>query len=88
MEVQGMQQLFRLVLPISVKIFLLFTISPALASAQNRIALVIGSATYSSAPLTNPTHDADDIAKALEQCDFNAIKALINVTAHRMGSGR
>jgi uncharacterized caspase-like protein len=42
--------------------------------APARIALVIGSAAYPSAPLANPLNDAADMAKELEAAGFTVIR--------------
>ena len=39
--------------------------------AEKRIALVIGNGAYSFAPLRNPVNDANAIADALGDCNFN-----------------
>jgi len=54
-------------------------------SAQ-REALVIGNADYSVAPLSNPVHDAKDMAKALTGLGFN-VTQLINATRREMKQG-
>jgi hypothetical protein len=43
------------------------------AQAENRVALVIGNGAYASAPLTNPVHDAQDMATALGRAGFDVI---------------
>ncbi len=44
---------------------------------QNRVALVIGNSRYQKVgSLSNPTNDADDIAKALQALGFDVIKVL------------
>jgi hypothetical protein len=51
-----------------------FGISDALA--ENRIALVIGNSNYTSvAPLPNPAHDANAIAKFLTAAGFQVVQA-------------
>ena len=56
--------------PIAAALLLLITAILPIAAAQ-RVALVIGNSAYTQAPpLTNPSHDASDIAKILEQFDF------------------
>jgi hypothetical protein len=49
------------------------------ASAQvvneNRLALVIGNATYKSSPLTNPVNDARLMEQSLKDAGFTVIKA-------------
>jgi uncharacterized caspase-like protein len=47
---------------------------PADAAAEKRIALVIGNGAYVNAPrLSNPSHDAEDVAAALKRSDFEVI---------------
>jgi formylglycine-generating enzyme required for sulfatase activity/uncharacterized caspase-like protein len=41
------------------------------ALAEKRVALVIGNASYSLAPLENPRNDADDVAAALKRLQFD-----------------
>jgi hypothetical protein len=46
------------------------------AAAEKRVALVIGNGAYAhKAELTNPQHDAEDVAAALERSDFEVILA-------------
>jgi uncharacterized caspase-like protein len=54
---------------------LVFLVSaPELASAEKRVALVIGNSAYNNtAPLKNPSNDASDIAETLRQLDFEVI---------------
>jgi uncharacterized caspase-like protein len=54
----------------------LFVLPPgalALASGDQRLALVIGNSRYSASPLANPVNDAEDIADALESTGFEVI---------------
>lgn len=44
--------------------------------AQKRVALLIGNASYSSAPLANPANDATDLATALKARGFDTTVAL------------
>ena len=46
------------------------------AIAEKRIALVIGNATYKTAPLKNPVNDASSIARALSQLGFKVTTKL------------
>src|SRR5437868_968999 len=47
------------------------------ASAETRVALVIGNGAYRSAPaLLNPRHDAEDVSAALERLGFETIVGL------------
>ena len=41
------------------------------AIAEKRVALVIGNSTYPSAPLNNPSNDADDLSAALKRLQFD-----------------
>lgn len=43
------------------------------ATAENRVALVIGNSNYKNSPLVNPANDARTIAKALRQAGFLVI---------------
>src|SRR6202048_2231282 len=55
-------------------LFLSIVVVPA--SADNRVALVIGNSAYSRAPyLSNPVHDADDVAAALKRSGFGIMVA-------------
>ena len=50
---------------------------PVAAGELQRVALVVGNAAYEHAPvLRNPRNDADAIAAALEELDFNVIRGL------------
>ena len=53
------------------------------ASAEARTALVIGNASYPSAPLKNPVQDAKAMAEALRKCGFQ-VTLLENATRTRM----
>lgn len=45
------------------------------AWAEKRVALIIGNGAYTNAPrLPNPSHDADDVAAALKNIDFDVIR--------------
>lgn len=46
------------------------------ASAQKRVALLIGNASYAMAPLVNPANDATDLAAALKARGFETVVAL------------
>ena len=48
----------------------------SLSKEERRIALVIGNGSYKSSPLANPVNDANDIATALERCNFTVMKAI------------
>lgn len=62
--------------------------SPSNISPRNskRVALVIGNANYSSAPLRNPLNDAADISLALRQSGFEVIDQR-NATLQEMTKG-
>ncbi len=52
-------------------------VTQAYAWAEKRIALVIGNGAYANAPgLPNPPHDADDVAAALKDMDFEVIRGV------------
>jgi caspase domain-containing protein len=54
---------------------LIFLTSPA--SAEKRVALVIGNGAYRNAPsLPNPHNDAEDVAAALKRTGFDVIVGL------------
>lgn len=54
------------------------------ASAETRVALVIGNGAYEKVPeLANPTRDAADIGRALERLNFK-VTQLRNATAQEM----
>ena len=44
-------------------------------ASENRLALVIGNATYKSSPLTNPVNDARLIEQSLKDAGFTVLKA-------------
>ena len=48
----------------------------AQGKAESRVALVIGNASYSVSPLINPTNDATDVARRLEELGFKVILRL------------
>jgi uncharacterized caspase-like protein len=55
-------------------LFLSILVVPA--SADNRVALVIGNGAYSHAPhLLNPVHDAEDVAASLKRSGFEIMVA-------------
>ena len=62
---------------IPVIVILAFSIFPAASytegASKRGLALVIGNSAYKSAPLTNPTNDAEDMMTALEDLDFEVI---------------
>lgn len=45
----------------------------AQASAEERVALIIGNSNYETAPLANPVNDASDMASALRRLGFSVI---------------
>ena len=47
------------------------------AAAQERMALVIGNSDYSINPLSNTLNDAQDIAKSLEDLDFQVTLVIL-----------
>lgn len=55
---------------LTASVFVLFA-SSAFSSQPDRIALVIGNASYKSSPLRNPVNDATDIAGALRDLGFS-----------------
>jgi len=56
-------------------ILFLCCVVPRHAWAEKRIALVIGNGAYANAPrLPNPPHDADDVAAALKNINFDVIR--------------
>lgn len=62
--------------PLRVFAILLLAIAMPVHSAERRIALVIGNASYKEAPLSNPVNDANDMEAALKRSGFRVIKAL------------
>ncbi|MEI6609058.1 MAG: caspase family protein, partial [Deltaproteobacteria bacterium] len=66
-------------------LFILINPSSLPAATEQRIALVIGNSTYSSAPLKNPVNDATDVAATLKSLGFNVILKT-NATKREMGS--
>jgi len=64
------------ILILSVLAFILWC---APAQAEHRIALVIGNGAYKTAPLKNPTNDAQDMASALREMGFDVtLKVNVN----------
>jgi hypothetical protein len=53
------------------------------SQSERRIALVIGNGDYEHAPLKNPINDANDMAAALQNCDFKVMK-IINADRRTM----
>jgi len=51
----------------------------SLSKQEQRIALVIGNGDYKTSPLANPVNDANDMAAALERCNFTVMKT-VNAT--------
>jgi formylglycine-generating enzyme required for sulfatase activity len=53
----------------------LWCVTHTCALAEKRVALIIGNGVYTNAPrLPNPPHDADDVAAALKNIDFDVIR--------------
>ncbi|MCX6278127.1 MAG: SUMF1/EgtB/PvdO family nonheme iron enzyme [Bacteroidetes bacterium] len=50
---------------------LLFAFSCLIAFSQNKLALVLGNASYQDSPLRNPVNDAGDVAQALRLLGFS-----------------
>jgi len=48
----------------------------SLSKQEQRIALVIGNGSYKSSLLANPVNDANDMADALERCNFTVMKKI------------
>ena len=48
----------------------------SLSKEEQRLALVIGNGNYKSSPLANPVNDANDMADALERCNFTVMKKI------------
>lgn len=58
-------------------VLILWCITHADALADKRVALVIGNGAYANAArLPNPSHDADDVAAALKNVDFDVIRGI------------
>ncbi len=53
----------------------LFTLALSQNIQENRLALVIGNATYKSSPLTNPVNDARLMEQSLKDAGFTVLKA-------------
>ena len=67
-----------LYLPLSAVHFLVVVlvhlfVAPAIASAETRVALVIGNASYEGAPLKNPVNDARSMGRVLDGLGFEVI---------------
>ncbi len=65
---------------LSVVFILIFLIFISFSHAAKRTALVIGNASYSTGLLKNPTNDALDVARALEDAGFN-VSLVINASS-------
>ncbi len=66
----------RIVRRLSLATFCL-TISPAMAAAEKRVALVIGNSAYQhTAALKNPRHDAADMAAVLKGLGYRVVEGL------------
>jgi len=57
-------------------LFALLFCQPIFATPDARMALVIGNGAYEHSPLENPVHDAEDMAAALKECDFQVIQVV------------
>ena len=57
--------------------------SSNVANTDNRVALVIGNASYSRSPLANPANDARDIAASLSRLGFD-VKTVVNGSRRQM----
>ncbi|MBT5229495.1 MAG: caspase family protein [Methylococcales bacterium] len=57
------------------------------ASAENRLALVIGNSDYKTAPLKKPVNDAKDVSKSLKNFGFE-VETLLNADAREMEAVR
>lgn len=55
------------------------------AARESRIALVIGNGAYREVPLKNPPHDAQAMAKALQECGFQ-VQVLVDASLPQMES--
>ena len=60
--------------PVSRLSFFALLLVPLLATAEPRIALVIGNSAYASGPLRNPANDADLMGTTLKQVGFEVIE--------------
>ena len=64
----------------------MLALSPSLAVAADRVALIIGNGKYTAGPaLARPTNDADDLAKAFGNIGFD-VTELTDVDGHTMRS--
>jgi hypothetical protein len=77
------KEIFRLeLLILSSLAFFMFSVAAVFGQSmekidsEKRIALVIGNNAYQTAPLANTVNDANDMASALEQCNFRVTKRL------------
>jgi len=61
----------------------LIVINQLTFASQNRIALVIGNASYKTSPLKNPANDARDMSVKLGQYGFK-VEHLSNASARQM----
>ena len=64
-------------------LLLLFSLQLFTASAEERVALVIGNASYKSSPLRNPLNDARDMGNSLTALGFK-VTTLINADQQEM----
>ena len=71
------EAMMRLLPAITACAIALCALIPLPASAEKRVALVVGNSAYVNAPaLANPRNDASDIAAALEHLDFKVVLGL------------
>lgn len=65
----------RLLAGLTVVATVFFQVAGATAFAEKRVALVVGNAAYNAAgmSLANPRNDAEDVAKVLQNLDFNVM---------------
>ena len=64
-------------------LLLLLTPSDSASVQENKIALIIGNGEYKTSHLANPVNDANDMATALNKCNFKVMKS-INATKKEM----
>jgi uncharacterized caspase-like protein len=62
-----------LLVALTASILFLFFCTPAHASTEKRVALVIGNGAYATSPLRNPVNDAQDMAALLRRVGFEVI---------------
>ncbi|MBW1994515.1 MAG: SUMF1/EgtB/PvdO family nonheme iron enzyme [Deltaproteobacteria bacterium] len=57
-------------------LFILMIPTASMSKQEKRIALVIGNGLYAQSPLLSPANDANNMAAALKQCNFNVLKEI------------